>query len=298
MPVVGYGLYQMDEEEAERSTAVALSCGYRHLDSASFYGNEAGVGRAIAASSIPREELFIASKVWTDCIGLGAHAVRHSVEVSLERLQVDFLDLVYVHWPVPGKHVEAYKALEALVAEGKARGIGLSNYRVADYEELVASGITLAPLVNQIEVNPFLYRRDAIDFFQDKGMAIVGYKPLLRGKAVTDATAIEVARKHNVTPAQVLLRWGIQHKFAVLPKSSQAERIDSNLHLFHFHLDDGDMATLDSLTTKDSLANFEAHFTKRSVADPSCPTLGDYAPVPGGGGGAEEAAVAAAQSGR
>ena len=160
-PVIGYGLYQIPADESEAATLQAISLGYRHLDSASFYANEPGVGLAIAACGVPREDLFVASKMWTDCIGAGAAAVKASILKSIESLQCGYLDLAYVHWPVSGKHVQAYEALEELHAEGKVKAIGLSNYRVEDYEELMAAPLPgghaalnisarVQPVVNQV----------------------------------------------------------------------------------------------------------------------------------------------------
>ena len=305
IPAVGYGLYQIPADESEAATLHALSLGYRHLDSASFYANEAGVGRAIVKSEIPRSELYVASKVWTDCIGLGAAAVRSSILKSLELLQVQYLDLAYVHWPVPGKHVEAYEALEALVREGKVKAIGLSNYRVADYEELFASSSSssslssrIQPAVNQIEVNPFLFRKDAIDFFRAKGILIVAYKPLLRGKGVEDARVGSLAAKLGTTPGDVLLRWGAQRGLVLLPKSTNPERMAANLRCWDgaVALDSEDMAALDALTDPvESAKTFEAHFAKRAVVDPSNTTVNlGYATPPAA---AAAAAAAAADGG-
>lgn len=280
MPALGYGLYQIHAEESEAATLLALSMGYRHLDSASFYANEGGVGRAIKASGIPREELFVATKVWTDCIGLGSDAVRSSVERSMAELQVTYLDMVYVHWPVPDKHVDAYKSLEGLVESGHIRTIGLSNYRVKDYQELMEAGVTVRPAVNQIEVNPFMFRRDVIDYFASEGIPTVAYKPLHRGDGLDHSVVAALAAKYGKTPGQVLLRWGAQHGFALLPKSVNPERMEQNLQCFSddFSLSSQDMGILDALTTPGSAATFEAHFMKRAVQDRSGPTLPMYGP--------------------
>jgi diketogulonate reductase-like aldo/keto reductase len=295
MPVCGYGLYMIPAGESEAATLKALEVGYRHLDSASFYANEAGVGRAIAQSGIPRQELFVASKVWTDCIGLGAAAVRSSIDRSLAELQVEYLDLAYVHWPVPGKHVEAYETLESMVAEGKVRAIGLSNYRIEDFEELMAreesSGTPkkVSPAVNQIEVNPFLYRKPTIEFFQNKGIPIVAYKPLLRGKGVEHPVVVGLGEKYSKTPGSVLLRWGVQKGLALLPKSANPTRMAANLSCCLesneagsdggsggaaiFSLAEEDMVALDALTTEESHATFDGHFLSRAVVDSTGPTL-------------------------
>ena len=278
MPVVGYGLYQIPAEESEGATLEALRIGYRHLDSAAFYANEEGVGRAIAASGLPRDELFVASKVWTDCVGLGAACVRSSIEKSLALLQLDYLDLAYVHWPVPGKHVEAYRAIEELVREGKVRAIGLSNYRIEDYQELMAApGRKVEPAVNQIEVNPFLYRAETIAYFQTREIPVVAYKPFLRGKGTEEALVVSLAEKYSTTPGEVLLRWGFHKGLVLFPKSVRSERMALNLACASpahpVKLADQDVAALDALTDAGSEATFQAHFAKRAVADATNPTI-------------------------
>lgn len=286
MPLVGYGLYQIPADASEEAVLNAIRLGYRHLDSASFYMNEAGVGRAIQRCGVPREELFIASKVWTDCIGEGRAFVRSSIEKSLELLQVQYLDLAYVHWPVPGMHVEAYEELEMLVREGKVKAIGLSNYRIEDYEELMNlqnssnnddTHKRIPPAVNQIEVNPFLYREDTIDYFKAKNIQVIAYKPLLRGKGIDHPIVVKIANKLGTTPADVLLKWGVRKGLALLPKSSNAERMRANLLSCcssSAQLEDEDVKSLDALTDPiESKAAFEGHFAKRAVVDPSRPTI-------------------------
>ncbi|KAJ1461726.1 NADP-dependent oxidoreductase domain-containing protein [Pelagophyceae sp. CCMP2097] len=279
MPQVGFGLYLMGEAEACAATAAALKAGYRHLDSASFYGNERGVGAGLLASGVARRDVFVATKVWTDCIGLGPDAVRSSVRKSAELLGVEYLDLVYVHWPAPG-HVAAYRALEALHAEGLVRAIGLSNYRIEDYDELVSAGLKVAPVANQIECNPWLFRTETIEFFKAKDIATVAYKPLLRGGGLDDATVVGLSGKHGVSPAQVLVKWGLNHGLAVLPKSSNAGRMAQNLDVWSFDLGSEDMAQLDALQPAGSDETFRAHFAKRAVVDADQPTVAVYAGAP------------------
>jgi len=299
IPQVGYGLYLIPGSEAEEATRRAIRIGYRHFDSASFYANEIEVGRALAESGLSREELFVASKVWTDCIGLGPTAVRSSVMKSLKSLQLEYLDLVYVHWPVQTPldgdnseglpaHVLAYRALEEMCLEGKIKAIGLSNYRISDYEDLLSAGpMKVHPVVNQIEVNPFLYRKDTINYFKGKNIVTVAYKPFVRGSAIAHPALVAIAGHYEgVTPGEVLLRWATNHGLVVLPKSTNPARMLSNLGCITkskgggggggggWDLAPSDMAALDALTTEPeaSLA-FEAHFSKRAVVDRSGPTL-------------------------
>ncbi|KAJ8600352.1 hypothetical protein CTAYLR_000679 [Chrysophaeum taylorii] len=270
IPRVGFGLYQIPAAETKEATLRALSLGYRHLDCASFYGNEARVGEAISESGIPRSELFVATKVWTDCIGLGPEAVTKSLLKSLQLLRLEYCDLAYVHWPVPG-HVDAYRALERLRDAGKVKAVGVSNYRIQDLEELGAT-----PVANQIEVNPWMYRRETIDYFRSRGIQIVAYKPLLRGAGLDDPGVARIAQARGVSPAQILLRWGTHHGFSVIPKSSNADRMAQNLRLDAVDLAPEDLAYLDNLTTPESYATFEAHFQKRAVVDKDGPTLPVY----------------------
>jgi len=179
-PAIGFGTYKVGfipasasaatsstvERTAEECITDALDCGYRFFECAEFYGNESEVGRAILKSGIPREELFLCSKVWTTTIEKGPDAIRAQLDKTLTDLGTDYIDLYLVHWPVPGKHVDAYKTLQILRKEGKIRGIGLSNYAVEDYLELKEAGMEIKPCVNQIEINPFLYRKNTIEFFK------------------------------------------------------------------------------------------------------------------------------------
>ena len=206
--------------------------------------------------------------------------------------QVDYLDLVYVHWPVPTPpaaagggvgspvaHVVAYRALEQLCAEGLVRAIGLSNYRIEDYEALLAAGpLRVEPAVNQIEANPFLFRRATVEYFAGRGVAMVAYKPFLRGGAFGDPTVSAVASRYGVSAGEVLLRWSLNHGFTVLPKSTNPGRMAANLACFPtkggWDLSDEDMDALDALTVEPaSGATFEQHFSKRAVADPAAPTV-------------------------
>ena len=284
-PAIGYGTYKVGVVPASASSAVAsgstatdavdpaecvataLKLGYRFLDCAEFYANEKAVGEGIAKSGVPRDQLFLASKVWTTTIHKGPEAVQAQLEKTLADLGTDYIDLYAIHWPVPGKHVEAYKQLEKAQAAGQIRSLGISNYAVEDYQELFANGAIVKPVINQIEINPFLYRKNTIDFFTAEGVKMQSYRTLRDGKAFEDPTVVALASKYAKTAAQVLMRWCVQHGFIAIPKSTKEARMLENLALFDFELDAPDMATLDGLTTPEAIAKFAELYRKCVVRD-------------------------------
>jgi len=264
------GTAEGKERTAEECVSDALSVGYRFLECAEFYGNEAEVGKAIASSGVPRSDLFICSKVWTTTIEQGPDAVEARLDQTLNDLGTDYVDLYLIHWPVPGKHVEAYKRLEKLVKEGtKLKGIGVSNYAWEDYVELKDAGVTELPLVNQIEINPFLYRKNTIDKFQSEGVVMQSYRSLRDGKAMDDPTLVEIASKKGKSPAQILGRWCVQHGFVYVPKSVKKERMIENAQVFDFELSDEEMKLLDSMTAPDAIETFVGLYRKCVIRDTS-----------------------------
>lgn len=245
IPVLGLGVFQARAgEETRRAVRWALEAGYRHVDTARFYDNEADVGAAIRESGVPRDEVFVTTKLWnTDH---GYDSTLRAAAGSLARLGLDHVDLYLVHWPVVGLRLDTWRAMERLLGEGKARAIGVSNYMIRHLEELLGAA-KVAPAVNQIELSPFLYPQDLVRYCEGKGIVIEAYSPLTRGRRLGHPAIVAAAKKHGRTPAQILIRWAIEHGFVVLPKSSRKERIEENARVFDFSLGPEEMRVLDGL---------------------------------------------------
>jgi len=245
IPQVGLGVYQAPSGRTTReAVSAALAGGYRHVDTARIYGNEADVGQAVRESGLPRDQVFVTTKLWNDDQGYD-RALR-AFDASLERLGQGSVDLYLLHWPVPGKRLDSWRALEKLAADGRARAIGVSNFLVPHLEELLARAHT-PPAVNQIELSPFLQRRETVALCRKHGIVVEAYSPLTRAQRLDDPVVRAVANEVGRTPAQVLLRWGVQHGFVVLPKSTRPARIEENGRIFDFVLDASAMQRLDGL---------------------------------------------------
>jgi diketogulonate reductase-like aldo/keto reductase len=244
IPLVGLGVWQTPVGVTQQAVAAALALGYRHVDTARIYNNEADVGAAVRASGLPREQIFVTTKLWNDDQGYD-RALR-ACDASLDRLGLEYVDLYLMHWPVAGKRLDSWRALERLFEDKRARAIGVSNFLVPHLEELLIKAKHV-PAVNQIELTPFLQRRDTRAFCQQHGIVVAGYSPLVRGRRFDHPVVAEVARRAGRSPAQVLLRWGVQHGHVVLPKSTSRERIAENGALFDFTLDAQAMQKLDGL---------------------------------------------------
>lgn len=243
IPQVGLGVWQSGGA-TQRAVSSALKLGYRHIDTARIYGNEAQVGKAIRESGIPRAELFVATKLWNQDQGYD-QALR-AFDDSLKRLTLDYVDLYLIHWPVAGQRLDSWRALESLFQAGRARSIGVSNFLVPHLREL--SGVAkVLPAVNQIELTPFLQRRDTCALCGELGITLEAYSPLTRGQRLDHPVVLDIASQVQRSPAQVLLRWGIQRGFVILPKSVTPSRIEENASLFDFSLDSAAMARLDDL---------------------------------------------------
>eukprot|EP00928_Gymnodinium_smaydae_P050010 TRINITY_DN33621_c0_g1_i1.p1 TRINITY_DN33621_c0_g1~~TRINITY_DN33621_c0_g1_i1.p1 ORF type:complete len:321 (+),score=59.17 TRINITY_DN33621_c0_g1_i1:73-963(+) len=271
MPQIAFGLYLVPQEETRACVRSALEAGYRHFDSASFYNNEAEAGaelRQWLSEGHERSELFVTTKVWTTDLG-SPEACLRSAEISISELDIEYVDCLMVHWPMPGKHVDAYLALEPLVKSGRAKSLGISNYTPQDYEELLPK-VSVPPAVNTFEVNPLLYRKEWIDYFQSKGLVVQAYKPLQRGGATLQADPVtEIATRLDKSPGQVCIRWAVEKGLVVLVKSSKPERQKENLSVSDFKLSAEDIAKLDALTTKDAIETAAGHYDKRRNGTPA-----------------------------
>jgi diketogulonate reductase-like aldo/keto reductase len=245
MPLFGFGTYQIAANgSCLRAVKHALKCGYRHIDTAALYNNEADVGRAVRDSGIARDEIFVATKLWNS--DQGYDSTLRAFDRSLSRLALDYVDLYLIHWPEPGKRLESWRAMLEIKQQGRCRSIGVSNFTVKHLEELLRdSGVV--PSVNQVEFSPFLYQRALLRFCAAKSIQLVAYCPLTRGEKLDHPLVCALARKYAKTSAQVLLRWALQHRVAVIPKSERTERIEENAALFDFELDADAMARLDEL---------------------------------------------------
>lgn len=243
MPIFGLGTYQARKGEAREAVLHALKVGYRLIDTASMYGNEEEIGEAIKQSGLPREEIFITTKLWNSDHGYDKTLA--AFEESRKKLGLDYIDLYLIHWPVEDLRNDTWKAMEKLLEEGKCRAIGVSNYMTWHLEELLSHSSTI-PAVNQVEFHPYLYLTDLLDFCQSHNIQLESYSPLTKGVKLRDPKLADIASKYSKTPAQILIRWVLQKGVIVIPKSSRKERIDENANIFDFKISLEDMRTLDS----------------------------------------------------
>ncbi|WCK56685.1 aldo/keto reductase [Aneurinibacillus sp. Ricciae_BoGa-3] len=245
MPKFGLGVWQVkDGDEVVNSVKYAIKAGYKSIDTAAIYKNEDGVGKAIKEAGVPREELFITTKVWN--ADQGYDSTLAAYESSIKLLDVDYVDLYLIHWPVAGKYKDTWKALEKLYNDGKVRAIGVSNFHQHHLEDLLANA-EIAPMVNQIELHPLLSQVELRTFCESKGIKVEAWSPLGSGKLLDNPVIKEVADKYNKTVAQVILRWDLQHDIITIPKSTKEHRIIENAAIFDFELSADDMAIIDGL---------------------------------------------------
>ncbi len=245
MPILGLGVYQSPPGRVTRNAVnFALRVGYRHVDTARIYGNEADVGEAVRESGVPRGDLLVTTKLWNS--DQGYDSTLRAFEGSLKRLGLDYLDLYLVHFPVPDLRKETWSAMETLLKKGRCRAIGVSNFTIRHLEELIEESHVI-PSVNQVEFHPFLYQKELLKYCQRKGIQVEAYSPLARGERLKHPRIISLATRYSKTPAQLMIRWGIQHGLVVIPKSTREERIRENSHVFDFDISDDDMRSLDSL---------------------------------------------------
>jgi len=248
IPQLGFGVFQIPPEDTREATLVALQAGYRHIDTAEMYRNEAGVGEAVRDSDLSREDVWITSK-----LNNGFHRpdeARRAMAETLEKLGFDYVDLFLIHWPLPtrydGDFVSTWKTLEEFHAQGMAKSIGVSNFQVAHLRRL-AETCDVVPAVNQIEVHPYLLNSDVRAYCDEHGIAVEAWSPIAQGAVLDDPVIGEIAQRVERTPAQVVLRWHIQRKLIVFPKSVTPERVRENFALFDFLLTDDDLAAIDGL---------------------------------------------------
>ncbi|MCD9022214.1 aldo/keto reductase [Cohnella silvisoli] len=244
MPCLGLGVWRAkDGQETENAVLAALQAGYRSIDTASMYRNEQGVGRAVRASGIPREQIFVTTKVWND--EQGFDNTLKAFRNSLDRLEMDYADLYLVHWPVVGKYKETYRALEELYDQGLVRAIGVSNFNIHHLEDLMGS-CRIKPMVNQVEMHPLLTQKKLFAFCRKEGIQLESWRPLMQGRL--DLPLIQqLAAKYGKTSAQIVLRWHLQLGVVTIPKSTQEGRIRENADLFDFELEPEDMNRIDGL---------------------------------------------------
>jgi diketogulonate reductase-like aldo/keto reductase len=253
MPQLGFGVWQVPDDEAESAVATAIEAGYRSIDTAAIYENERGTGRGLAASGVPRDELFVTTKLWN--ADQGHDSTLRAFDKSLERLGLDHVDLYLIHWPVPDhdKYVETWKAFEKIHAEGRAKAVGVSNFNPAHLQRLLEETGTV-PAVNQIELHPHLQQGGPRAFHAEHGIATEAWSPLGQGKELLEEAALRsLAEKYGRSPAQIVLRWHLQTGNVVIPKSVTPSRIRENIDVFDFELDAGDLEKIAGLNTDSRL---------------------------------------------
>jgi methylglyoxal/glyoxal reductase len=249
MHVVGLGVFQVEDGQIViDSVKAAIKNGYRSIDTAAIYGNEEGVGQgikeAIEENGISREDLFITSKVWN--ADLGYQSTLDAFELSLKKLDLDYLDLYLIHWPVEGKYVETWKALETLYKAGKVKAIGMSNFQIHHLQDVLEIA-EIKPMVNQVELHPLLSQVELRNFLKENSIQVEAWAPLMQGQLFENETLLKIAKAHNKSIAQIVLRWHLQNEIVIIPKSIKEHRIQENANIFDFELTDEEMKTIDAL---------------------------------------------------
>ena len=245
MPLFGLGLYLAgSDHNVQQVIHHAIEVGYRLFDTASMYENEEAVGKAIGESGIPRESLFVTTKLWNS--DHGYDRALKAFDTTLKRLGMDYVDLYLIHWPVAGLRKDSWRALETLYQEKRCRAVGVSNYMISHLEELLGYA-EIPPAVNQVEFSPFLYQKNLLEYCRKHRIQLESYSPLTRGKKFNHPVLQEIAGKYDKTPAQILIRWNLEHNIVVIPKSSNPDRISENARVFDFSIDSKDLEKLDQL---------------------------------------------------
>jgi 2,5-diketo-D-gluconate reductase B len=256
IPQLGLGTFRLKDRAAIDSVAAGLELGYRHIDTAQIYGNEAEVGQALAESGVARGDVFVTTKIWTE--NLAASRLRASLEESLDKLRTGYVDLTLIHWPSPGGAVSVAESMEALLAvreAGLSRAIGVSNFPIALLREAIAAAGADNIATNQVELHPFLQNRALDAFMVDAGIHLTAYMPLAYGKVMDDATILRIAREHGATPAQVALAWAMAKGYAVIPSSTRRANLESNLRARDLILSREAIAAIDALDRSERLVS-------------------------------------------
>ena len=245
MPWLGFGVFRInDGQEVKQAVRYALEIGYRSIDTATVYRNERGVGKAILESGMPRENIFLTTKVWND--DQRGKRTLAAFEESLKRLETEYVDLYLVHWPVKGCYQETWHVMEKIYQSGRAKAIGVSNFQVHHLEDILRK-CQIIPSVNQVEFHPLLVQPELLRFCQSHKIQVEAWSPLMEGQIVTELVVKKLAEKYHKTPAQIVLRWDLQHEVITIPKSTHSNRITENAQIFDFELSQSDMNLLDAL---------------------------------------------------
>jgi len=244
LPLLGLGTWELNGDIAFNSVKWALETGYRLIDTASYYGNEKEIGEAINESGIPRDEIFITSKLWID--DLGYKKPINAYNKSLKALDTSYIDLYLIHWPMKEERKESWKAMQQLLKDGEVRAIGVSNFAIHFLEEFLTE-FEIGPAVNQVEFNTFLYQKELLEYCRSKNIILEAYRPITGGKKLDNKKLREMSKKYNKTPAQILIRWLLQQKIATIPRTSKEERIHENANVCDFHISDEDISVINSL---------------------------------------------------
>lgn len=263
MPQLGYGVWQVEDDKATPAVLKAIEAGYRSIDTAAVYGNERGVGKAIKECGVPREELFITTKVWNS--DQGYESTLKAFDTSLEKLGLEYVDLYLIHWPMPQEdtYVETYKALEKLYADGRVKAIGVCNFDI-DHLQRLLDECEVKPVVNQVECHPHLVQKELKAFCKEHNIYVEAWSPLMQGGVVLENDVVQgIAAKHGKTPAQVILRWHLQNGSIVIPKSVTPSRIEENFNVFDFALAQEEVDQIEALDRGERTGPVPSEFNRK-----------------------------------